>query len=50
MLNEHCTRIVENVRKFDSDFYPTINDMLGTWTNMEKFVMSTKGDSEKVNN
>ena len=50
MMNEHCNRIVENIRKFNSDFYPTINDMLGTWTNMEKFVMSTKGDSEKVNN
>ena len=49
MLNEHCSRIVENIKKFDADFYPTINDMLGTWTNMEKFVMSTKGDSEKVN-
>ena len=40
MVNEYCTRYVENIKQFDMDFYPTINDMVGTWSNMETFVMS----------
>ena len=40
MIKEYCVRYVENVKKFDVDFYPTINDLVGTWTNMETFVMS----------
>ena len=41
MIKEYCTRYVENIKKFDIDFYPTINDLIGTWSNMETFVMSS---------
>ena len=40
MIREYCVRYVENIKQFDLEFYPTINDMVGTWTNMETFVMS----------
>ena len=40
MIKEYCTRYVDNIKNFDLEFYPTINDMVGTWSNMETFVMS----------
>ena len=40
MIKEYCNRYVENIKNFDAEFYPTINDMVGTWSNMETFVMS----------
>ena len=40
MIKEYCVRYVENVKKFDAEFYPSINDLVGTWSNMETFVMS----------
>ena len=40
MIKEYCVRYVENVKKFDEEFYPSINDLVGTWSNMETFVMS----------
>ncbi len=40
MIKEYCVRYVENVKKFDQEFYPSINDLVGTWSNMETFVMS----------
>ena len=41
MINEYCQRFVENIKSFDIEFYPTINDLVGTWSNMETFVMSS---------
>ena len=38
MIDEYCVRFVDNVKKFDIDFYSTINDTIGTWTNMETFI------------
>ena len=40
MIKEYCVRYVDNVKKFDEEFYPSINDLVGTWSNMETFVMS----------
>ena len=40
MIKEYCVRYVENVKKFDEEFYPSINDLVGTWSNMETFIMS----------
>ena len=40
MIKEYCIRYVDNVKKFDEEFYPSINDLVGTWSNMETFVMS----------
>ena len=40
MIKEYCVRYVDNVKKFDEEFYPSINDLVGTWSNMDTFVMS----------
>ena len=29
MIKDYCVRYVENIKQFDSEFYPTINDMVG---------------------
>ena len=47
MIKEYCTRYVENIRNFDLEFYPTINDLVGTWSNMETFVMSASMEAAK---
>ena len=48
MINEYCNRYVENIKNFDLEFYPTINDMVGTWSNMETFVMSSALEKAKA--
>ena len=40
IIKDYCNRYVENLKKFDEDFYPTINDLVGTWSNMQNFVMT----------
>ena len=40
LIKEYCVRYVENIKKFDEEFYPSINDLIGTWSNMQTFVMS----------
>jgi len=40
LIKDYCVRYVENVKKFDEEFYPSINDLIGTWSNMQTFVMS----------
>ena len=42
MITEYCIRYVENIKNFDLEFYPTINDLVATWSNMETFVMSAQ--------
>ena len=42
MIKEYSTKFVDNIAEFDKEFYPTINDLLNTWTNMETFVMTAK--------
>ena len=41
MINIYCKRFIENFRNFDKEFYPTINDFLSTWSNMELFIQSS---------
>ena len=41
MIKIYCKRFIENFFKFDQDFYPTINDFLNTWSNMEVFIQSS---------
>ena len=48
MIKEYCHRYVENVKNFDAEFYPTINDMVGTWSNMETFVMSATMENAQL--
>ena len=38
MIKEYCVRYIDNLKKFDEEFFPTINDLTGTWTNMEIFI------------
>ena len=47
MIKEYCERFVNNIAYFDQVFYPTINDLLTTWTNMETFVMTSKSSNKK---
>ena len=42
MINEYCVRCINNIKNFDAEFYPTINDFITSWSNMETFVMSAK--------
>jgi hypothetical protein len=47
MITEYCVRYVDNVKKFDEEFYPSINDLVATWSNMETFVMSANVSTKK---
>ena len=40
IIKEYCVRYVDNIKAFDEEFYPSINDLIGTWSNMQNFVMS----------
>ena len=48
MIKEYCTRFVENIKAFDAEFYPSINDLVGTWSNMETFIMSATMENAKL--
>ena len=39
MIKEYCVRYVDNIKKFNEEFYPSINDLIGSWSNMQNFVM-----------
>ena len=41
MIKQYCERYIDNFKNFDANFYPTITDFIGTWTNMESFVQSS---------
>ena len=47
IIKEYCAKFVDNIAEFDKGFYPTINDLLTTWTNMETFVMTSKTTPSK---
>lgn len=40
MIQEYRERYVENIKKFNEEFYPSINDLINSWTNMQTFAMS----------
>jgi hypothetical protein len=42
IIKQYCDRFVNNIGEFDQQFYPTINDLLSTYTNMETYVMTSK--------
>ena len=48
MIGEYCKRYIDNLREFDAEFYPSINDLVGTWTNMETFIMSAQMENAKL--
>ena len=42
IIKEYCKRFVDNMTNFNQGFYPSINDLLNTWTNIETFVQTSK--------
>ena len=40
LIQEYSSRYVVNFKKFDEEFYPSINDLVTSWSNLETFVMS----------
>ena len=42
MIKEYCLRYVDNIRNFDTKYYPTINDEVGLWSNLETYVTSSQ--------
>ena len=41
LINEYCVRYVNNIKTFNAEFYPSINDLVSSWSNMETFVMTS---------
>jgi hypothetical protein len=40
IISDYCVRYVDNIKTFCTDFYPSINDLIGIWSNMQNFVMT----------
>lgn len=40
MIKEYCVRYIDNLKTFNEEFYPSINDLIGTWSNMNVFTMT----------
>ena len=49
LIKDYDKRFILNLKKFDEEFYPTINDLLGTWTNLEIFVRSAYSQQQMEN-
>ena len=48
MIVDYCKRYVENIKSFDAEFYPSINDLVATWSNMETYVMSATMENAQL--
>ena len=46
LIKDYCGRYIDNIQAFDVEFYPSINDLIGIWSNMETFVMSQKMEAK----
>ena len=40
IIKDYCVRYVDNIKTFDTDFYPSINDLIGIWSNLQNFAMT----------
>ena len=40
LIKEYCIRYVDNIKTFDAEFYPSINDLIGIWSNLQNFAMT----------
>ena len=47
LISDYCQRYINNLKEFDAEFYPSINDLVGTWTNIETFIMSAQMENAK---
>ena len=41
LIKEYCGRFLDNMQAFNQGFYPSITDLLNTWTNIENFVQTS---------
>jgi hypothetical protein len=41
LIKEYCGRFLDNMQQFNQGFYPSITDLLNTWTNIENFVQTS---------
>ena len=44
LIKEYCVRFIDNMEAFNTGFYPTITDLLNTWTNVENFVRTSQAN------
>ena len=40
IIKDYCVRYIDNIKTFNTDFYPSINDLIGIWSNLQNFVMT----------
>ena len=40
IIKEYCVRYVDNMKAFNTEFYPSINDLIGIWSNLQNFAMT----------
>ena len=47
LIKEYIGRFIDNMMTFNQEFYPTINDLLNTWTNIETFVQTSNASVKR---
>ena len=47
IIKDYCIRFVDNMAAFSKGFYPSINDLLNTWTNLESFVQTSNASLKR---
>ena len=47
MIKVYCNRFIDNLKEFDDLFYPSLNDGIVTWSNLETFIQSYKLPNDK---
>ena len=45
-IKDNCVKRVENIKKFDQEFYPSINDLVNAWSQLETFVRSVEAKNK----
>jgi len=40
IITGYCKRDIENIKEFNTEFYPSINDLIGIWSNMQNFALT----------
>ena len=40
IITGYCKRYIENIKEFNTEFYPSINDLIGIWSNMQNFALT----------
>lgn len=42
IIKEHGIRYLDNIKKFSENYYPLINDQIGSWSELQNYVMNEK--------